>query len=134
MSLNNDVRIIGFCAQKPELKRSKNGNPLAILVVYTQDFIHAEKTIQQPHRCVFIGKQAELIAKMADTGRHIHIRGSLRYQRKGEGNDVRYYTNILVEEFRLSPRQSLGMLKDTLREMIAENHITSPDQLGFLQS
>ncbi len=132
MSLNNDVRLMGFCAAKPTLKTTQMSTPMATLVIYTQDYIKDGKPISQTHRCVFFGKRAEMIAKVASKGRHIHLRGSLRSQCKGEGKDRRYYTSILVEEFRVSPRQSVEALKDTLREIIDENNITTYDQLGIL--
>lgn len=132
MSLNNDVRLMGFCAEKPVLKKTQHGTPMATLVVYTQELMKNKDPINQAHRCIFFGGKAEMIVKFASTGRHIHLRGSLRSQAKGEGQDRRYYTSILVEEFKVSPRQSVEALKDTLREIIDENNITEYNQIGIL--
>ncbi len=132
MSLNNDVRLMGFCAAKPTLKTTKHGTSMAILVIYTQEYVKDKEPISQAHRCVFFGDRAESIVKYASKGRHIHVRGSLRSQHKGEGAERRYYTSILVEEFRLSPRQSIEALKDTLREILDDNNIDHCDQLQIL--
>ena len=123
---------MGFCAEKPVLTQSQQGLPMAILVVYTQELIKNKSPINQAHRCVFFGNKAEMIVKFASKGRHIHLHGSIRSQAKGEGNNRRFYTSILVEEFRVSPRQSVEALKDTLREIIDENNINEYTQLGIL--
>lgn len=133
MSLTNDFRMMGFCAQKPVLKRTLKGKPMAVLVVYSRDWFGQDHDISQAHRCLFFGKKAEWISKMADRGRHIHVRGMIRSQRKGEGNDARYYTSVIVEEFQLSPRQSVESLKDAVREIIKDNNIKSCDELGIFQ-
>ena len=107
---------------------------MATLVLYTQYNVKNGDVINQAHRCVFFGNRAEMIVKFASKGRHIHLRGSIRSQSKGEGADRHYYTNILVEEFKVSPRQSVEALKDTLREIIDENNITEHEALGILDS
>ena len=132
MSLNNDVRLMGFCAGKPVLKQTQRGVPMATLVVYTQEIIKNQEPLNQAHRCIFFGNKAEMIVKFASKGRHIHLRGSIRSQAVGEGSDRIYYTSILVEEFKVSPRQSVEALKDTLRDIIDENNITEYSQLGIL--
>ena len=132
MSLNNEFRCIGYCAEKPLIKLTKEGRPMATLAVYTRDAIGKDEYINQAHRCVFFGKKAEIIASKADKGRHIHIRGMLRSERIGDGLEAKYYTNIIVEEFKVSPRQSVEAVKDALREMIIRDNITQCDQLGIL--
>jgi len=132
MSLANEWRGLGFCAATPKLTTTKQGTYKATLVIYTKDHIGQGEYINQPHRCLFFGEKAKLAAKMIEAGRHIHIRGTLRSIRRGEGKDAHYYTSILVEEFQLSPRQSVESLKSTLREVIDENQITEYSQLGIL--
>ncbi len=133
MSLTNDFRCLGFCADKPLIKTTKNGTQMAILAVYTHDFVEEGQFISQAHRCLFFGKKAEMIAEKADKGRHIHIRGMIRLQRQGEGQDARYFTNVIVEEFSLSPRQSVEAVKEVLRDMLAKDKITHCEQLGIFQ-
>jgi hypothetical protein len=40
---------------------------------------------------------------------------------------------IIVEDYLLSPLQSVAALKDTLRELIDENNIRSTEELGIFQ-
>lgn len=121
---------MGLCAEKPTLKKTKNGTSMAVLVIYTQE-ITKKEPINQAHRCVFFGASAENITKLATKGRHIHVRGALRTKLKETGKLRYYITSILVEEFRLSPRQSVESLKDMLENMIQENNITRCDELGI---
>ncbi len=71
-------------------------------------------TIDQAHRCVFFGRMAESILKKNCKGRHVHLRGTLRSQRVGDGEQARYYTSVLVEECLFSPRQNVEALRDAL--------------------
>ena len=136
MSLNNDVRLAGFCAEGATRKETKFGTAMAVLVIYTQEPSYGKQsnqkqlenmirgkgnTIDQAHRCVFFGNKVDHIVKKASKGRHIQLRGTLRSQRVGEGVQARYYTSVLVEEYRFSPRQNVEALQDVVREIIAEN-------------
>lgn len=121
MSPNNDVCLMGFCAERP-----------VFLVVYTQELTKSKGPINQVHHGIFFSGKAEMIVKFASTSRHVHLRGSLRSQAKGEGQDRRYHTSILVEKFKESPRQSVEALKDTLREITDEKNITEYNQIGIL--
>jgi len=71
MSLNNDVRLMGFRGGKPVLKQTQRGVPMATLVVYTQEIIKNQEPLNQAHRCVFFGNKAEMIVKFTSTDRHI---------------------------------------------------------------
>jgi len=133
MSLTNSVRLIGFLADKPTLTKTSTGTPMAECTVYTRETMGLVEELNQPHRCVAFGKIAHALASQGEKGRHIHLRGALRSARYGEGDNVYYLTNIMIDSFHISPRQSLAALKDTLREMIDSQHITEYDQLGLLK-
>ena len=133
MSLSNKVILVGYCASKAELKQTAKGTPMAVLSVYTRDKIEKSQYINQPHRCVFFGSNANIIAEKCEKGRHIHLEGTLRTQRLGEGTDARYFTSIIVNEFMLSPRQNMKALKNTIREIIEENNIQSCNELDILK-
>lgn len=133
MSLNNDVRIMGFCADVPKFRHTQKGTAMATLVVYTQDYEADNTPINQAHRCVLFGAKAEKIVALVEKGRHIHIRGSLRTKRIEKEGDVRYYTSILVDEYRLSPRQSVAAVKDLVAQIIDKNNVTNTKELGLFQ-
>lgn len=117
MGIVNSVQLIGYCAQKPELCQTKRGLPMAILVVYTHEKNREGISINQPHRCVFFGNQVVLIADIADTGRHIHVRGAIRSQAVGEGKARRYYTSIWVGELYESAQPIAAITRDLFQDL-----------------
>ena len=133
MSLANDVRLIGYCADKPKMKKTKNGKSMAVLVVYTRDHIGNGEHISQPHRCISFSKVAEYIVNKAEKGKHVYVRGTLRTKRVGEGKNSHYYTNIFIEEFKFTPVQGMLAIKGTIREILEKENITSCEQLDFFQ-
>lgn len=132
MSLCNQVHLEGFCGNTPQLRYTKTHQPMASLSVYTRDHVNSSYWVSECHRCLFFGKLAELICNKAEEGRYITLNGMLRTQRKGEGKAARYYTNVIVETFQLTPLQNISALRDTLKEIIDTNHIQSVDDISIV--
>jgi len=119
MAFNNDVRLIGYCAAKPKMTANNAGIQKTVLVVYTRDFLY-KREVTQAHRCVATGKKAEVIFRKADKGKHVYIRGMSISHRVGEGKDVRYYNNVIVEDFSFTPVQGMLALEKAVREIMEE--------------
>lgn len=133
MSLVNHVRLAGYCADDAKLGQTQTGIPMATLTIYTREHVKNGEDISLPHRCVCFGKLAEAVVKHAERGRHLTISGRIRTIRKGEGDKARYYTNILIDEFLVSPRQSVEAVKDMLRELVEKRNIQSTEELAIFQ-
>jgi single-strand DNA-binding protein len=135
MALNNNVRLEGYCAAKPEINIAKSGVGITSINVYTINMKSAgESGNSQRHRCVFIGKRADRACNLIEKGSHISLNGILRYKEffDREGNKRRV-AEILVEDFMLSPKEKAPVtLKRTIREILKEENITEEEQLGIL--
>jgi single-stranded DNA-binding protein len=84
MGLSNHVRLSGFCAEKPTIKKTKQGRPMAALAVYTREYITKDYIVDEVHRCLFFGEKAARLCQKAEKGRNIEIEGVLRTNRVGE--------------------------------------------------
>lgn len=133
MALNNEVRLIGFCGSRPKLITTKSGSHLAVLSVYTLDIrkqsVNGES---ERHRCVLLGKQAELACKLIEVGSHVHLRGYLRSSTYLNQKDEEVRSSeILIEDFCLSPKEkATAMFKRNLREMIRDGDLDCNEILG----
>lgn len=131
MSLVNHVRLSGYCADEAKLGQTQSGIAMATLAIYTREYVKGGEDITLAHRCVCFGRLAEALVKHTERGRHLNLAGRIRTIRKGEGEEARYYTNILIDEFLVSPRQSVEAVKDIIRELLKEKNIQSADELAI---
>jgi single-stranded DNA-binding protein len=132
MGLSNHVRLSGLCAEKPQLKQTKTGRPMSALAIYTREYLSTHYIVDEVHRCLFFGEKAVKLCDKAEKGRNIEIEGVLRTKRVGEGKEAKYYTNVVVQRYKLSPRQSVGAIRDCLRDMVNEENIKTPEDLNGL--
>lgn len=102
MSVNKTI-ILGRLGNDPEMKNLPNGTVVTNLSVATterwmKDGQKQEKT--EWHRCVFYGKQAEILNNHLSKGREIYIEGKLQ-TRSWEDNSgaKRYSTEIIGNSF-----------------------------------
>ncbi|MBL1281329.1 MAG: single-stranded DNA-binding protein [Fluviicola sp.] len=109
-ALRNKVSLIGRLGAKPEVVKFEKGRSLAKLSIATNESYKnkegewVENT--QWHKVQVWGKNAELVAKVLDTGVEVAIDGKLvnnSYQTK-EG-EKRFSTEIVMKDFLiLSPK------------------------------
>lgn len=103
MNLRNNVRLIGYLGQNPDVKELNAGKKLAKFSLATSETYRDEKgekiTETQWHNLVAWGKTADIAAKYLTKGKEIAIDGKLntRQYTDKDGNK-RYATEIVVNE------------------------------------
>lgn len=134
MVLHNEVRLIGFCAKKPQLYTAKSGVHVTKLTIYTLSSSKSDRINSTKHYCVFVGKVAERANKLIEKGSFIHLQGSLQYRIFYKNNIEMKLAEILVENFMLSPKEKVSAtFRRTLREILNAEDITNENQLSILQ-
>ena len=95
MPSRNYVELVGHLGQKPELRRTKSGGPVASFSLATNEsWYDAEKKLQERtewHRVVVWGKTAETIAEQLDVGRLVLVEGQLRTREYTDKQSVRRF-------------------------------------------
>jgi single-strand DNA-binding protein len=106
MNLRNNVRLIGYLGQNPDVKEFDGGKKLAKFSLATSDAHKDENgewvTETQWHNLVAWNKTAEIAAKLLTKGKEVAIEGKLssRSYTDKEGNK-RYSTEVIVSEILL---------------------------------
>lgn len=134
MSLHNEVRLIGYCAAKPKLFKSKRDVSVARVSVYTPlpGATWYEKASER-HTCVFLGKKADVANQLIEKGTHIHLSGILQYKDYEYLEKTFRQAQIMVESFFLSPKEKASLtLKRTLKEILDENGLERAEDIGIL--
>lgn len=109
----NKVILIGNLGRDPELRYTKNNDPVASLsVATTRNVKKDEEWIEETewHRVTVWGQQAEYVNKYAPKGRQVYVEGRL-HTRKYEDKDgtTKYSTDIIAETVQLlGPRVESG--------------------------
>jgi single-strand DNA-binding protein len=103
MNLRNNVRLIGFLGQNPDVKELNAGKKLAKFSLATSESYKNEQgekiTETQWHNMVAWGKQAEIISKYLKKGSEVAIDGKIHSRNYTDKEGVkRYVTEIVVNE------------------------------------
>lgn len=134
MSASNMVILIGFSADQPKLKQTDNGKTIASVAIYTKDW-HRKDKKPDIHRCIFFGKNAHRAHQLIKKGSHLHCVGTIKYQRveTKKGHSINA-ARVWIQEFSLSPSvRPVDRLKETVREIIDENHIASVNEVALFK-
>ncbi len=104
--MKNQVHLIGFVGQNPEVKVLENGSKLTKFSLATNDYYvtrEGERVEQtQWHRLVAWGKQAEIAEKYVNKGRLLQVEGQLVYRNYEDAQGQKHYvTEIRVNEILL---------------------------------
>ncbi len=100
----NKVILIGNLGSDPELRHTDGGHTKCSLSLATNrrwtNKDSGEKMEETTwHRCIAWGKQAEILAQYLTKGRRVCLEGRIRNYVVGEGDDKKYFSEIVVENF-----------------------------------
>ena len=97
----NKVQLIGFLGADPELRYTPGGQPVVDLSIATnriyKDSNGNRVTNTDWHRVSVWGNAAENAAQYLKKGRQVYVEGRLKNSSSGEGENKKYYTNIVAD-------------------------------------
>ena len=98
----NKVMLIGNVGSEPELKTTAGGTKFAKVSLATNRTFKDRQGQQQEktewHRLTFWDRLAELVEQYVKKGDRIYIEGRIEYSTTGEGDSMKYWTDINVNE------------------------------------
>ncbi len=105
-TLKNQVQLIGFLGNDPEIKTLESGKKLAKLRIATNESYTDEqgKKVENTswHSVTFWGKSADIAEKYLQKGKEVAISGKLSYRDYEDKDGVkRYVTEIIGSELLL---------------------------------
>lgn len=100
----NKVQLIGNVGRDPEIRHTKDGNPIANMSIATSDTWKDKQGQKQEktewHRIVVFGKLAEIIQKYVNKGDKLFIEGKLQTKKWTDKNGQdRYTTEVVLDGF-----------------------------------
>lgn len=110
----NEITLLGFVGQDPELRYTTSGEPVASLsVATTESWLDKDKKEQERtewHRCVAFGKFAEnVVGKLPKKGSYVYLKGSNRTRKwQDKGGVDHYTTEVVVSELIMLDRAPKG--------------------------
>lgn len=100
----NKVTLIGNVGKDPEVKVISDSLKIAKFSVATSESYTDKKgekiTTTQWHNCVVWNKQADIVEKYVTKGMQLYIEGKLNYSKSEKDGETKYFTEIIVNEFR----------------------------------
>jgi single-strand DNA-binding protein len=105
----NSVLIVGRATEKPELRTTNGGQPVARLGIATNRVWTDKQGEKQEqvefHNCILFGKTAEIANSYIEKGAIVGVRGRLQTRGWTDKEGVeRKSTEIIVEDLQLGPR------------------------------
>jgi single-strand DNA-binding protein len=101
MSGINKVILVGYVGKDPEVRYLDGGVAVAKLSLATTEvFKNKEgKKVEHTewHSVVFWRGLAEVVEKYVKKGNQLYIEGRIKYRTFGEGDNKKYYTDIIAE-------------------------------------
>lgn len=99
----NRVMLIGHVGAEPDVRTTNGGGQIAKVSLATSrtynDRSGGKQERTEWHRLTFFGKVADVVAQYVHKGDRIYIDGRLEYsQSEGQDGQVRYYTDIIVND------------------------------------
>lgn len=107
MSTYNSVLLVGNLGRDPELRRTRSGSAVAELSIATT---YKYKKIEETewHAVIAWDRYGENCQKFLKKGDKVLIRGRLKTEVWGEGDNRKCKTKIVAAEIRLLSRKSSG--------------------------
>lgn len=113
----NEVKLIGYLGQDPEVRRTQGGTPVAHLSVATtrkwknKDESDGEET--EWHRVTVWGKQADNCAKYLSKGSMIYVDGRLATHKYTDDKGIeRWSTQVVARSVQFLDRKGNGGRRD----------------------
>jgi single-strand DNA-binding protein len=103
----NKVILVGNLGQKPEIRYTSSGVPMAKFSVATTERWGTDESGQKKehtewHRCVAWRKLAEIVGQYLDKGTKVYIEGRIRRSEyTGQDGIKRYSTDIVVDQMEI---------------------------------
>ncbi|GAB1376817.1 single-stranded DNA-binding protein [Lactococcus petauri] len=108
----NKVQLIGRLGADPELKYSPTGDAIASFSLATTEKWKDKNGESQEktewHRCSAFAKPAEILCQYLKKGSIVYIEGKLTTKMVEKDGDKRYFTNVIVKEFKFLPNGQGG--------------------------
>jgi single-strand DNA-binding protein len=109
----NKVMLIGNVGGEPEVRTTPSGTKVAKVSLATNRRFSDRSGQQQEktewHRLTFWDRMAELIEQYVHKGDRLYVEGRLEYsQTEDEKGNVRYWTDIVVQEMVMLGQQAGG--------------------------
>ena len=101
----NKVILVGNLGNDPETKYTQGGMAITSISLATtsvrkdRDGNPTERT--EWHRVKFFGKLGEIAGEYLRKGSQVYVEGSIRYSKSGEGDDAKYFTDIVADEMQM---------------------------------
>lgn len=101
----NKVILVGNLGNDPEVKYTQGGMAITTISLATtsvrkdRDGNQQEKT--EWHRVKLFGKLGEIAGEYLKKGRQVYIEGRIEYSTSGEGDQKKYYTDIIADEMQM---------------------------------
>lgn len=101
----NRVVLLGHVGGEADMKYSVSGTAYARFSLATNRYVKDGDDETDWHRVVCFGSWAENASNYMKKGDLVMVEGEIHYSRQGEGDDTRYYTEIVASRvFNLAPR------------------------------
>lgn len=102
--IRNQVMLIGYLGNDPELKDYENGRKMARVSLATNEVYknqEGEKVVTtQWHNLVGWGKTAEMMDQLFSKGREVAVQGKLNYRSYEDEDGVKkQITEVVIHEF-----------------------------------
>jgi single-strand DNA-binding protein len=98
----NKVMLIGNLGADPDVRSTPSGAKVAKVSLATnrtfQDRSGQQQERTEWHRVTFFGKLADIVEQYASKGDRIYVEGRIEYSQTGDGDDKKYWTDIVAQE------------------------------------
>lgn len=108
MAKYNEVKLVGYCADKPTVKTFDNQEQVQF-VVYTNDHKRREK-----HRCLYYQPHLGHMTAKITKGTLILIWGHIRNDQVKKNGQIFYYSNVIVESYLIPPLYNDKLISEKL--------------------
>lgn len=100
----NEIILLGNLGSQPELRHLPNGNPVLNISLCTDESYYNdqnEKVLDEEwHNLQVFGRKAETLAKHANKGDQIFIKGRNKTRKWDKDGQTHYTTEVQVKDFR----------------------------------
>lgn len=101
----NKVILVGNLGNDPEVKYTQGGMAITTISVATSSVRKDREGNQQEktewHRVKLFGRLGEIAGEYLKKGRQVYIEGRIEYSTSGEGDQKKYFTDIIADEMQM---------------------------------
>jgi len=97
----NKVFLVGSMKDAPESRRTRDGNKMFATATLTTSEKFRDEWKNEYHSLIIPERIAENFCRLVMKHDKVLVEGKIEYSKVGEGDNVKYYTNIAVRSFSL---------------------------------